>query len=29
MPLIERVVGGLMFHGRNSGKKLKAMRIMK
>ena len=29
MPLIERVVGGIMFHGRNTGKKLKAMRIMK
>ena len=28
MPIIERVLGGLMFHGRNSGKKMKAMRIM-
>ena len=29
MPLVERVIGGIMFHGRNSGKKMKAMRIMK
>ena len=29
MPLIERVMGALQFHGRNTGKKLKAMRIMK
>ncbi len=29
MPFIERVMGALQFHGRNTGKKLKAMRIMK
>nr|UXY87059.1 40S ribosomal protein S5 [Cryptomonas sp.] len=28
-PLIERVVCSLMMHGRNSGKKLKAIRILK
>ena len=28
-PLIERVVCALMMHGRNSGKKLKAIRILK
>merc|ERR1711862_758048 len=28
-PLIERVCGCIMFHGRNTGKKLKAIRIMK
>lgn len=29
MPLIEKIMGGLQFHGRNSGKKMKAMRIMR
>jgi len=29
MPLIERLMGSLMFKGRNTGKKLKAMRIVK
>jgi len=29
MPIIERLVGCMMFHGRNSGKKLKAMRIVR
>lgn len=29
MPIIERVVGCLMFHGRNAGKKLKAVRIVR
>jgi small subunit ribosomal protein S5e len=29
MPIIERVIGGLQFHGRNTGKKLKAMRIVR
>lgn len=29
MPLVERLVGCLMFHGRNAGKKLKAMRIVR
>jgi small subunit ribosomal protein S5e len=28
-PLVERVVCGLMMHGRNNGKKLKAIRILK
>ena len=28
-PLIERVVGGLNFEGRNSGKKLQSMRILR
>merc|ERR1712083_235723 len=28
-PLIERIMGSIAFHGRNTGKKLKAMRIMK
>ena len=29
MPLIERIMGSLQFHGRNTGKKLKAMRIVR
>ena len=29
MPVVERVINALMFHSRNCGKKLKAMRIMK
>ncbi len=29
MPIVERLVGGLQFHGRNTGKKLKAIRIVK
>ena len=28
-PIVERMVGALMFHGRNTGKKMKAVRIMK
>ena len=28
-PLIERIIGALSFHGRNTGKKVKAMRIMR
>ena len=28
-PLVERLVNSLMMHGRNSGKKLMAMRIVK
>merc|ERR1719335_942154 len=28
-PLIERVMGSIAYHGRNTGKKLKAMRIMR
>ena len=28
MPIVERLVGSLMFHGRNSGKKLKALNIV-
>lgn len=28
-PLVERLVCGLMMHGRNNGKKLKAIRILK
>ena len=28
-PLVERIVNSLMFHGRNSGKKLKTMKIVK
>lgn len=28
-PLVERLVNSLMMHGRNSGKKMKAMRIVK
>ena len=28
-PIIERVMGGIAFHGRNTGKKVKAMRIMR
>merc|ERR1712159_918325 len=28
MPLIERLMGSVAFHGRNTGKKLKAMRIV-
>jgi small subunit ribosomal protein S5e len=27
-PIVERLVNGLMFHGRNCGKKLQAMRIV-
>ena len=29
MPLVEKIMGSLQFHGRNSGKKMKAMRIMR
>merc|ERR1712193_215042 len=29
MPLIERLMGSIAYHGRNTGKKLKAMRIVK
>lgn len=29
MPLIEKIMGSLQFHGRNTGKKMKAMRIMR
>merc|ERR1712019_175270 len=29
MPLIERLMGSIAYHGRNTGKKLKAMRIIK
>merc|ERR1712100_626713 len=29
MPLIERLMGSVAYHGRNTGKKLKAMRIVK
>lgn len=29
MPLIERLIGCLMFHGKNAGKKIKAMRIVR
>lgn len=29
MPIVERLVGCLMFHGRNSGKKMKAIRIIR
>lgn len=28
MPIVERLVGGLLFHGRNAGKKLKALNIV-
>ena len=28
-PIIERVMGSIAFHGRNTGKKVKAMRIMR
>ena len=28
-PVIERLIGAMMFHGRNAGKKLKAMRIVR
>lgn len=28
-PIVERLVGGLMFHGRNTGKKCMAVRIVK
>ena len=28
-PLVERLVGGIDFHGRNNGKKLKAIRIVR
>ena len=28
-PLLERVIGALMFHGRNTGKKVKAIRIVR
>ena len=28
-PVVERLVNGLMFHGRNNGKKIKAVRIVK
>ncbi len=28
-PIIERVMGAIAFHGRNTGKKVKAMRIMR
>ena len=28
-PIVERLVGALMFHGRNTGKKMKAVRIIK
>ena len=28
-PLIERVMGAIAFHGRNTGKKVKAMRIIR
>ncbi len=27
-PIIERLVNSMMYHGRNNGKKLKAMRII-
>ena len=27
-PIIERVIGGIAFHGRNTGKKVKALRII-
>ena len=29
MPLIERLMGSVAYHGRNTGKKLKAMRIIR
>merc|ERR1711976_336105 len=29
MPIIERLMGSVAYHGRNTGKKLKAMRIVK
>merc|ERR1712226_1004605 len=29
MPLVERLMGTVAYHGRNTGKKLKAMRIVK
>ncbi len=29
MPIIERIMGAIMFHGRNTGKKMKSMRIMR
>merc|ERR1712151_1253047 len=28
-PIVERIMGSIAFHGRNTGEKLKAMRIMK
>lgn len=28
MPIVERLVGSLLFHGRNAGKKLKAINIV-
>jgi len=28
-PIVERLVGSLQFHGRNTGKKIKAIRIVK
>lgn len=28
MPIVERLVGSLMFHGRNAGKKLKAVNVV-
>ena len=28
-PIVERLIGALMFHGRNAGKKLKAIRIIR
>lgn len=28
MPIVERLVGSLLFHGRNAGKKLKAVNIV-
>ena len=28
-PIIERVIGGIAFHGRNTGKKVKSLRIMR
>lgn len=28
MPIVERLVGSLLFHGRNAGKKLKALNIV-
>ena len=29
MPIVERLAGSLAYHGRNTGKKLKAIRIIK
>lgn len=28
MPIVERLVGSLLFHGRNAGKKLKAINVV-